>query len=183
MIVVGGARESIETRPGHANLVLEHRKGFVKMALRTGASLVPVFSFGENDVFGVYHNAWLTRLQIRMQKKLGFAVPLFFGRALTGGVLHRFLGLSVGVMPLRVPIHSIVGRPIHVEKAESPSAEQVDEAHARYVKELRHIYEEWRETYEQERAEALSNCDPKRVEILKCSKFQLDENGDLFLVE
>lgn len=183
MIVVGGARESLETKQGHADLVLEHRKGFVKMALKTGASLVPVFSFGENDVFGVYHSSRLAKFQIRMQKKLGFAVPFFFGRALTGGVLHRLFGLNVGVMPLRVPIHSVVGRPIHLEKVEVPSQEQIDEAHKSYVKELKRIYEEWHKTYEQERAEALKNCNPERVAILKSSNFHLDENGDLSLVE
>ena len=31
-------------------LVLERRKGFVKIAMQEGASLVPSFTFGENDI-------------------------------------------------------------------------------------------------------------------------------------
>jgi len=49
-IVVGGAAESLSAHPGTADLTLKRRKGFIKLAIRTGASLVPVFSFGENDV-------------------------------------------------------------------------------------------------------------------------------------
>lgn len=36
IIVVGGAAESLEAVPGRATLVLKKRKGFVKMALKTG---------------------------------------------------------------------------------------------------------------------------------------------------
>jgi hypothetical protein len=46
MIVVGGAAESLCASSGNYTLTLKHRKGFVKIALKTGSSLVPVFSFG-----------------------------------------------------------------------------------------------------------------------------------------
>ena len=48
-IVIGGASEALDARPGWATLTLARRKGFVKMALRTGASLVPVFAFGASS--------------------------------------------------------------------------------------------------------------------------------------
>jgi hypothetical protein len=49
-IVIGGASESLSAHPGTADLTLKKRFGFVKIAIREGADLVPVFSFGENDV-------------------------------------------------------------------------------------------------------------------------------------
>lgn len=49
-IVVGGAAESLSAHPGTADLTLRKRFGFIKMAIKEGADLVPVFSFGENDV-------------------------------------------------------------------------------------------------------------------------------------
>lgn len=51
-IVVGGAAESLSAHPGTADLTLRRRLGFIKLALQYGADLVPVFSFGENDVRG-----------------------------------------------------------------------------------------------------------------------------------
>ena len=49
-IVVGGATESLSAHPGTADLTLRRRFGFIKIAMREGADLVPVFGFGENDV-------------------------------------------------------------------------------------------------------------------------------------
>eukprot|EP00746_Dinoflagellata_sp_MGD_P034307 gnl/MRDRNA2_/MRDRNA2_181958_c0_seq1.p1 gnl/MRDRNA2_/MRDRNA2_181958_c0~~gnl/MRDRNA2_/MRDRNA2_181958_c0_seq1.p1 ORF type:complete len:211 (-),score=37.39 gnl/MRDRNA2_/MRDRNA2_181958_c0_seq1:107-658(-) len=182
MLVVGGARESLETAPGKAGLVLENRKGFVKIALRQGASLVPVFSFGENDVFGVYHSSRLAQWQLRMQKKLGFAVPLFFGRALTGGLLHRLFGMNAGIMPLRLPIHSVVGKPIHLERVDNPSQEQIDNAHSLYVEELKRVHDEWKDVYAMERQKALDQCNPHRAKILQDSKFAFETHEALHMV-
>jgi 2-acylglycerol O-acyltransferase 2 len=53
-IVIGGASESLSAHPGTADLTLKKRFGFVKIAIREGADLVPVFSFGENDVGSVF---------------------------------------------------------------------------------------------------------------------------------
>jgi len=43
----------VQVEPGTFNVVLGRRKGFVRLALQTGSSLVPVVSFGENDLFRV----------------------------------------------------------------------------------------------------------------------------------
>jgi 2-acylglycerol O-acyltransferase 2 len=61
-IVVGGANESLSAHPGTADLTLRRRYGFIKVAIRTGSLLVPVFSFGENDVsFGSVGLCWSWR--------------------------------------------------------------------------------------------------------------------------
>ncbi|CAE8634623.1 unnamed protein product, partial [Polarella glacialis] len=62
----GGAKESLECEPGTMRLFLKSRKGYAKLALRTGAALVPVLSFGENELFGTVQFAkgtWCRRLQ------------------------------------------------------------------------------------------------------------------------
>lgn len=51
MLAIGGATESLYASPGTMDLVLHRRKGFVRVALQTGASLVPVINFGENEVY------------------------------------------------------------------------------------------------------------------------------------
>lgn len=61
------------------------------------ASLVPVFSFGENELFQQFPNlpgSWIRRVQEALQKMLSVALPLFYGR----------LGLLI---PFRVPIHTV----------------------------------------------------------------------------
>lgn len=76
-IVVGGARESLDAQPHSLRLVLKRRKGFVKLAIRTGADLVPVLAFGENDLYdqvtGTSHPT-IHKTQIMVKKALGFTV-------------------------------------------------------------------------------------------------------------
>lgn len=76
-IVVGGAAESLSAHPGTADLTLKRRMGFIKLAIRQGADLVPVFSFGENDIFEQMSNERGTRLyglQKKFQSFFGFTL-------------------------------------------------------------------------------------------------------------
>jgi hypothetical protein len=76
VVVVGGAAEALECRPGLSKLVLNKRKGFVKQACYAGASLVPCFSFGENDLFdqvSAQPGSLLHGFQHTIQSTLGFS--------------------------------------------------------------------------------------------------------------
>ncbi|XP_070346775.1 2-acylglycerol O-acyltransferase 2 isoform X4 [Equus asinus] len=135
-IIIGGAQEALNARPGAYTLLLRNRKGFIKLALLHGAALVPMFSFGENDLFDQVENSpssWLRWIQDKLQKTTSFSFPLFHGR----GIFQY----SFGFIPYRQPITTVVGKPIAVQKTLNPSQEEVDQLHQRYIKELCDLFE------------------------------------------
>ncbi|KAK4888843.1 diacylglycerol O-acyltransferase 1 [Elasticomyces elasticus] len=141
-IVVGGARESLDAKPRTLRLVLKRRKGFVKLAIRAGADLVPVLSFGENDLYDQFDGAahpYVHKVQMFVKRVAGFTVPLFHAR----GVFNY----DVGLMPYRRPINIVVGRAIRVQQFKNPEARYVDEIHGAYMRELERIWEEWKGTF------------------------------------
>ena len=145
-IVVGGARESLETRPGTLRLVLRRRKGFVKLAVRAGADLVPVLAFGENDIYTQLdreHHPWLYKAQLALKKLLGFTLPAFHARGI--------FNYDVGIQPYRRPINVVVGRPIRVMQQAAPDKEYVEELHQCYVNELKWIWDEYKDVFARER--------------------------------
>ncbi|KNE69594.1 hypothetical protein AMAG_14150 [Allomyces macrogynus ATCC 38327] len=137
LICIGGAEESLRTTPGRIELVLHKRKGFVKLALHTGSSLVPTLAFGEVDIF---HHAvpepgsMLARAQQWMKRTVGWSVPLVYGR----------IGMW---LPLRRSIVTVVGKPIDVPHVPGANGEIVDEWHAKYVDAVVQLWEEWRDKY------------------------------------
>mmetsp|Transcript_8900 Transcript_8900/g.21702 ORF Transcript_8900/g.21702 Transcript_8900/m.21702 type:complete len:776 (-) Transcript_8900:809-3136(-) len=162
-LVPGGARESLESTVGSNVLILGSRKGFVKYAIKNGASLVPVYSFGETDLFGnVELTGWKKRAQDKAQKLMGFALPLIVGRALTGGLLHKVCGCNYGIFPFRTPVHSVVGNPIVCPKVENPTQDEIDRYHQLYVRELKRIYEDWSAVYEQEKRDRLAELEENK---------------------
>jgi 2-acylglycerol O-acyltransferase 2 len=62
LLVLGGAKESLDAHPGQYVLTLKNRKGFVKVGLENGASLVPVFSFGKTEFQLEFFSPSLIRL-------------------------------------------------------------------------------------------------------------------------
>ncbi|XP_034083204.1 2-acylglycerol O-acyltransferase 2-A-like [Gymnodraco acuticeps] len=142
VIALGGAAESLEARPGALKLQILNRKGFIKLALKHGAQLVPVFSFGENELFDQMENpsgSPLRRLQNRLQSIMGVALPLFHAR----GVFQY----SFGLMPYRKPINTVVGEPIPLVRNPSPSSEDIEGLHQIYLQSLTHLFEKNKEKY------------------------------------
>ncbi|KAK4869392.1 hypothetical protein LT330_006392 [Penicillium expansum] len=148
-IVVGGARESLNARPNSLRLVLKRRKGFVKLAIRTGADLVPVLAFGENDLYDQVdsdQHPIIHKLQMLVKQTLGFTIPLFHAR----GVFNY----DVGLMPYRTPLNIVVGRPIPVMQQpnrDKINDQYIDELHSRYVEELMRLWDQWKDVYAKDR--------------------------------
>ncbi|NXT91662.1 MOGT2 acyltransferase, partial [Anhinga rufa] len=141
-IIVGGAQEALDARPGSCTLLLKNRKGFVRLAIEHGTPLVPIFSFGENDLFEQVRNpkgSWLRWLQHRLQQIMGISLPLFHAR----GIFQY----SFGLVPYRRPIFTVVGKPIPVQRKNRPSEEEVDRVHQKYLNELCKLFEEHKAKY------------------------------------
>ncbi|XP_041094364.1 diacylglycerol O-acyltransferase 2-like [Polyodon spathula] len=136
-IVVGGAAESLTCSPGHNSIVIRNRKGFVKLAIEYGADLVPVFSFGENDIFHQVifeEGSWKRSLQIAFHKYVGFAPCLFKGK----GILFK----SWGLLPFPKPITTVVGKPIAMPKMVSPPGRVVDHYHQLYMQAILDLFDQ-----------------------------------------
>lgn len=143
-IVIGGARESLEAHPGTLRLILKSRKGFVKMALRAGADLVPVIGFGENDLYDqltAKTHPGVHKFQMFVLKVFKFTLPALHGRGL--------LNYDVGLMPYRRPVNVVVGKPIRIdtEPGHEPTAEEIDRFHEQYVNELEKLWEAYKDKF------------------------------------
>lgn len=147
----GGATEAVETVEGEARVVLSRRKGFVRIALETGAHLVPVACFGETDLFHMYRpppGSLAARFQSVSHRVLPGRQPLFHGDGIVG---------DSGLLPLARRLTTVVGCPIPVARWEGPAEgpawdAAVDALHARYCEALRELWGAWR-----------AKADPDRV--------------------
>ncbi|KAI0831885.1 DAGAT-domain-containing protein [Trametes gibbosa] len=150
-IVVGGAAESLSAHPGTADLTLRKRLGFIKIAIQHGADLVPVFSFGENDIFQQMPNnkgTTLYTLQKKFQNAFGFTLPLFHGRGL--------LNYNLGLMPYRKRIVAVIGHPIHVVQCDKPSLEEIMHVQQQYIDELMWIWNTYKDDFARTRTRELN---------------------------
>ena len=147
VIAIGGGTESLLARPGRYDLVLRRRKGFVKIALETGASLVPVISFGDPETFRTVNQlpsaSPVRRFQVLVEKTFGFTLPFAFGMGLF---------LPWGLLPYPVPLNVVIGAPLAVPKFDGATdgaefAALVDKYHGQYLAAVQKLYDNHKEKF------------------------------------
>jgi len=145
-ITPGGAAEMLDSCRKDYILTVNRRKQFIKMALETGSSLVPVFGFGQNDSF---HQPSFTNLNwLKSYKRINRSVLEKWVKLFIRGTLISLCGkFCIPCLPYNNPITVVVGSPIHVDKVTRPSDEQIEKLHAEYIEGLKRLFEENRNKY------------------------------------
>ncbi|KAI0428099.1 diacylglycerol acyltransferase-domain-containing protein [Xylaria sp. FL1042] len=149
-VVVGGARESLEAQPGMMRLILRERKGFIKLAVRCGADLVPVLAFGENNLYDQLQpqeHPFMHKIQMFVLKVWKFTLPFLHGRGI--------FNYDVGLMPYRRPLNIVVGAPIKVRQSSSVNQEEINRLHSLYVAELEKLWDRYKDEFAPDRKEEM----------------------------
>ncbi|KAI3420179.1 2-acylglycerol O-acyltransferase 2 [Globodera pallida] len=150
-IVPGGAAEAMESFPGTNRLITARRKGFIKLAIKHGASIVPVFHFGETDVFHQLasgEGSTLRKIQNLMKRLTRISFPLAYGQSFLAALLSEERAqklprwLRVGFFPFRRRIVTVVGEPMEIEKNANCDEQTVDKIHSAYCERLRKLFDE-----------------------------------------
>ena len=133
MLYPGGEREQMLTERGRHRLYLKKRLGFIKLALERDSALVPVYVFGETDLF--HHSSFLLGARLALMKRFGVAIPFIFG--------------AFGLMPYAVPVTAVVGEPIKsgFGAVEFPNETQIKAFQNRYITALRELFDTYKAAY------------------------------------
>jgi 1-acyl-sn-glycerol-3-phosphate acyltransferase len=138
-ISTGGVAEVFETNEGDECIVLKQRIGLIKLAIRTGADLVPCYLFGNTDLLSCWAGEGIPQGRTILEKisrKIGFALIIIHGR----------FGLPI---PRRVPVLGVMGKPIptYKIKCEEPTQEQIETIQKLLLDEMQEIFERYKGLY------------------------------------
>jgi len=127
VVLPGGEMEQIMTQYGNEEVYLKNRKGFIKLAMRHGVAVVPVYVFGVSDYYKT--SSFFLPFRVWLVKTLGIGISFNFG-----------LFGSMGC-PFPVNTTAVFGKPIRFARDNDPSLDALNAAHQRFCASLVELFD------------------------------------------
>jgi hypothetical protein len=127
ILYVGGIAEMFRCSTEEERLYLKKRKGFIKVALREGVDVVPIYLFGNTSVFTVVKSKLLT--YISRKTKVSFIF---------------FWGKWMLPIPRDEQLICVRGKPLGIPHIPEPTDEDIDHWHAIYCEEVIRIFDSYK---------------------------------------
>jgi len=139
----GGLMEQVSTDAEQEKVYFAGNLGFIRMALKHGVPLLPVYAFGENQLYRTV--PWVRRINEWCYRKLktGSLVVLGqFGLINTPALPNPFM------LPIRgAGMHIRFGEPVNLGPADpAPSDAKIEECFKKYVTELQRMFDEHKDS-------------------------------------
>jgi len=135
-VIPGGVEEVVLGDQHHERLFLRHRKGFVKYALTMGYDLLPVYHFGETQLYTIcwpLTTAPIVRLRLAIARKTQIATGFGYG-----------CWFMPNLPKLNQKCITVIGERIELPRIDEPSREDVDRYHSMYIERLTELYNQHR---------------------------------------
>lgn len=138
-ISTGGVAEVFETNEDDECVLLKERVGLIKLAIRTGADIVPCYVFGNTKLLGCWAGEGIPKGRYLLEcisRKLGFALILVHGRFLLP-------------VPWRKPVLGVMGKgiPTHHIQCEHPTPEQIETIQTILLEEMEALFDRYKHLY------------------------------------
>ncbi len=132
LVIPGGVREMYECRPFELHLKLKDRTGVFRLALETGMPLVPVLSYGENELYSLADLPFLRKVQDWLQKfDLILPIPSYTS-------IQKWYSILQG--SYKNPIQTVIGDAIEVQKKINVTSEDILMLKQKYMDALEELY-------------------------------------------
>lgn len=131
LIFVGGEKEQLMTKANDHKIYLKNRKGFVKLALEYNCKLVPLYLYGENEIY--LNSDFAMGIRKWLQRNFQLGLPI---------VLHFF--------PKKVSLNLEVGKPIEYKRKSNDVAitdEEINDFHNKFCIAIENLFDNTKSKY------------------------------------
>lgn len=137
-VIPGGIREMYDTEKGKIRVKIRDRSGIFRLAIETGTPLVPVITYGENELYELSHHPYVNRIQQWLSKyECILPIPSF-------ETIQRWVQFVMGNQ--KNPLITVIGNPIEITKSHT-----IDSLREDYILALQKLYKETKpEIYDSE---------------------------------
>eukprot|EP00943_MAST-04B_sp_MAST-4B-sp1_P005167 g5167.t1 len=132
MIDPGGVREMFYSGLNQEVGLLKTRKGFIKLAIEEGITILPVYIFGNSQTYYLW--PFFQYLE-GISSRIGVSLTPFYGR------------LPFIWFPNFVKLLYVVAKPIVIKKKVNPTSLDVDVIHRQFIDAIQNIYFKYRSFY------------------------------------